>query len=71
MVGLYQLRNNKSFIKKDFAICMFFRNISLQMCRQNASSVFFFIQKIYSDKENLNSSLISLLTKIKIYTLHK
>ena len=45
MVGLYQLRNNKSFIKKDFAICMFFRNISLQMCRQNASSVFFFYLK--------------------------
>ena len=45
MVGLYQLRNNKSFIKKDFAICVFFRNISLQMCRQNASSVFFFYLK--------------------------
>lgn len=45
MVGLYQLRNNKSFIKKDFAICMFFRNISLQMCKQNASSVFFFYLK--------------------------
>lgn len=45
MVGLHQLRNNKSFIKKDFAICMFFRNISLQMCRQNASSVFFFYSK--------------------------